>query len=258
MNSELEFLSAQQARLKALEINSTSRSSQQRAQHADSIHSFWERLRTNLGQWEAKLKELHNNDNAEFGDNYADKTPNITVDEPTTPQANANQRLLDLKLELQQLQKHCLGSVVIFEDWEVPVLPVADLRLLHNFFCKHLAQWETSKQEIAPKGKFVFGRYREEVARRKAAHQTISAAQSVTASTTTSTTSTSTARIGTTTTTTNSTGSKNEGAMLQDLSNVSVVIDVDGSVRVGTEILSLQISDAVLLVRNLKNCSLTM
>ncbi|CAJ1935004.1 unnamed protein product [Cylindrotheca closterium] len=237
VNSEMEFLASQQARLKTIERS-------QRSQHADVIHSFWERLRTNLTQWEAKLQGLHKEASSE-NDNTTNVDGSKEAENTMTgkPQ-NVNQQLLDLKLELQQLQKHCLGSIVVFQDWEVPVLPVADLRLLHNVFTKHLAQWENSKQEIAPTGKFVFRRYREEVARRNAAHQTVF--QSVSGS-----------DAGTNRSKPGSGQTANEGASLQDLSDVSVVIDIDGSVRVGDKILSLQISDAALLVKNLKNCSLT-
>lgn len=214
-SSEVQFLASQQARLDAIK-------SSQRSEHADAIHSFWERLRTTLSQWDTRVDQL-----------CLDK-----------PKQNVHQLLLDLKLELQQLQKHCLGSVVVVEDWEVPVLPVADLRLLHNTFAKHLQKWETAQQEIAPKGKFVFRRYREEVARRKAAQQTITHAMMADG-----------AKL---LVQANANKKANEGALLQDFNEASIVIATDGSVRVDDQIIELKISEAALLVRNLKKCSLTM
>jgi hypothetical protein len=211
MDHEKKFLESHQARVNAIERS-------QRLQHADTLHVFWTLVREKLSAWENKLHALQ---------------------ETQGKKAAAYQHLQDLKEELQLLRKHCLGSTVCFDDWEVPDLPVADLRLLHNEFSKYFTIWEAAKEVICPKGKFSFRRYREEMARRKAQGIPLSAP------------------LVAQTTITSKPQVLHKGACLQDISNESIVIDSDGNVRVRNEQI-IKVSDAALLVRNLQNCSVVM
>lgn len=211
MDQEKKFLESQQARVNTIERS-------QRLQHADTLHVFWTLVREKLSAWEKKLHALQ---------------------ETQGKKPAAYQHLQDLKEELQLLRKHCLGSTVCFDDWEVPDLPVADLRLLHNEFSKYFTIWEAAKEIICPKGKFSFRRYREELARRKAQGIPLSAP------------------LVAQTTITSKPQVLHKGACLQDISNESIAIDSDGNVRVRDEQI-MKVSDAALLVRNLQNCSVVM
>eukprot|EP00980_Cylindrotheca_fusiformis_P027868 scaffold22560_cov135-Cylindrotheca_fusiformis.AAC.79 len=189
MDQEAKFLKSQQARVNTIERS-------QRVQRVDSIHSFWATLREKRSAWESKL---------------------CALGESQGQQAALYQELQDLKAELHQIRKHCLGSTVCYDDWEVPDLPVADLRLLHDEFSRCFSVWEATKKQISPKGNFSFRRYREEIARRKAQGIPLSApvaAESALSS---------------------KPHLLKEGACLQGLSNVSIVIDSKGNVRVRDE-----------------------
>jgi hypothetical protein len=237
MGQEQQFLLSRQARTTAR----SSSQNQNRHQHSEDLHAFWTVLRSKLSSWEEKLDLLLQQKPSSQG------------------AAMIHQELEDSKEELQQLRKHCLASSTggssSFEDWEVPAdLPVADLRLLHTEFTKYSTKWETAREQLIPKGKFIFERYRQEVARRKAQGIPLDAPASTTPSTTSSKTQAS-----------SSSSLRNTaapiGGCIQDLSDVSITIDVNGNVELqgatGQIIIDPIIASA-LLVRNLKNCTLTM
>jgi hypothetical protein len=188
------------------------------------LHAFWTVLRSKLSKWEVSLDQL----------------------EEKLPQGIIRQELEDLKEELQQLRKHCLASTVCFDDWEVPDLPVADLRLLHTEFTKYSTKWETTKDRLVPKGKFVFRRYREEVAKRKANGISLDAPSR---QPTPSTKPAPTLSLG-----------NPNGSCVQGISNASITIDVNGDVQLQGAVTTtvVQISSSALLIRNLHGCSLTM
>jgi hypothetical protein len=214
MDQENLFLRSQQARVSIIKRS-------QHRQHTEAFHAFWALLKIKLSEWNDDLDLLQAKELKTQHD---------------------HQELQDLKESLQQLRKHCLGSTVCFDDWEVPDLPVADLRLLHNEFSKYFTKWENAKEVIAPKGKFIFQKYREEVAHRKARGIPLSIPHGMQMPSQK---------------TSQSTTILEEGACLQDLSNVSITIDSDGNVFVeGDE--HMKISAAALLVRNLQNCILVM
>lgn len=211
VDQEKKFLESQRARVNTIERS-------QRLQHTDILHAFWAHLRQKLSIWESKLHHLQ---------------------KVQGKQSAKHQQLQDLKIELQQIRKHCLGSTVCFDDWEVPDLPVADMRLLHNEFSKYFAMWEVAKEVISPKGKFTFRRYREEISRRKAQGIPLSAP------------------LATQTSISPRPRVLHTGACLEGISNESIVIDADGNVLVRNEQI-MNVSDAALLVRNLHHCSLVM
>lgn len=221
VDKEQNFLLSRQAR-----TNASSNRSQKLRQHSEELHAFWTVLRRKLSKWEACLDQLEKNQ----------------------PPGIVRQKLEDLKEELQKIKKHCLAPTVCFDDWEVPELAVADLRLLHTEFTKYSSKWETAKCGLVPKGKFAFQRYREELARRKANGVSLDAPSSRLPAFS------SKEQLSPSLTISN-------GSCVENFADVSISIDINGDVQLqGAEKTDrvLQVSSSALLIRNLNGCSITM
>lgn len=218
LDKEQQFLLSREARSKS---NTSDRSTPLR-QHSEDLHTFWSILRSKLSSWDAALDELEGK-----------------------PQGYVRQEIENLKEELQQLRKHCLASTVCFDSWKVPDLPIADLRLLHTEFTKHSTRLEVVKERLIPRGKFIFQRYRKEVAKKKSLGIPLHAPTSGVEPSSTKQIPSISVRA-------------DHGPCLEDLSGVSISIDFRGKVEVDGSAISLTISTSALLVRNLRDCRVTM
>ena len=143
----------------------------------EAIHAFWATLRRRLTNWEQRLISLEK----EFEANNEMANPKSDSD-------NKRQKVRDglewLRYDLDQWRRQCLSmsnSMPNFirhgrteapeeggeEVWNVPEdIPTTDLKLLHSEFTKYNARLEATQDRLFPKGKFVFRRYREALARR--------------------------------------------------------------------------------------------
>jgi hypothetical protein len=224
IDQEQQFLLSRQAR----SSDSAPSGRSQHRLHSEELYAFWAQLKSRLSAWNETLRHLKEH-------------PGGT--------GTIRQGMEDLKQGLQLLRRHCLASTVCFHDWDVPELPVADLRLLHAEFTKCSTTWETIKEHLIPKGKFVFRRYREEVGKRKAQGIPLDAPsrprgpppkpnKQVA----------STASLD-----------FHHGPCIQDMMDASIAIDASGNVFLDGERTTIApVSGTALLIRNLANCSVTM
>lgn len=215
------------------------------------------------------------------------------------------QQWLDLQQELQALRHYCLKSMTTtttnttsssfslsMDDLIVPdELPLADWRLLHEEFTNCTILLETIQNQQFPKSKFVFLRYRQEVARRKALGIPVEYAKSHQERTTSMTTMTMTMKNTTTTdnhhgenpipihdldddnewntTDTGSPPTIPSPVNLESITNAVINIREDGTIHITFHDNSTNhhsnddhwntpspITSAVLLMKNLQNCTI--
>ena len=232
---EQQFLENQKNRLSDRHVSSR--------KATDDLYAFWTILRQRLADWDHRLDQLK-------------------ATQPTT----IRQDLQNLCQELVQMQKHCLASASVaesiysYDEWQVPEdLPVADLRLLHAEFTKYMQKFETVKQQLIPKGKFIFEQYRQAIAKRNAQGMAVTTKQ------------TSLSSLPSSSTFSQASHSPiQQGGILESISNASVFIDANGTVKIVPNIHSddpangilppntPSISASSLLVRNLKDCTVKM
>jgi hypothetical protein len=270
MDPEQRFLQSRQARLVAAS-SSVARN--------EELSIFWSELRRLLKEWNGRLLEYqHQHQTTEENTNVSNNNDNDPAD-LRDGGSLFRQELQDLKEELQGLRQHCLHAAAAaassinsnttptnFYDWSVPTeLPNADLRLLHAEFTRCSTSWESVYQELFPKGKFIFRRYREELARRKALGIPLEAA--VTAAT-------SIARSRTQ----NEKDTNNvldDSGSVQNISDSMIHIQDDGTVQIRgrddttnedrpsssserATIIPQRITAAAVLLRNVQNCTIQM
>ena len=251
------------------------------------LYKFWSVVRKKLSYWQQNLDRLvfdHNN-NENQQPKEEDESSSSSTDNDAT--ADVRQRLEDLKQELYLLRKYCLSTSTSnnenddcknhvrtwtdeegqSERWNVPdFIPASDLRLLHIEFTNCATKFDTVYEQIIPKEKFTFKKYRQELARRKALGLPLNVV------------------------TTGNPNSRNTsakppkqrqdkanllgtGGLLENLVNVSVIVDKHGNVSIpfdnkgdivnddenDTNSRSTKIITAESLVlRNLQNCSVRM
>jgi hypothetical protein len=238
---EQVFLQAHQARTNAIADR------QDRPKATDDLYAFWKILRSKFADWQRRLTAL-----SETKEGSKDRL-NVNV--------NVRQELTNLKLELDQLRKHVLtGGVVVssaYDDLQVPDLPLADVRLLQSEFMACSQKWETVTDELIPKGKFVFKRYRDAIFSRRGCINSSNNNNKVSPDLSAVDTARSSHRV-------ERFNTNNEGNILKDLLNSTICIHANGEVtiqdgdKLETEAkLDFQKASS-LLIRNLHNCTLKM
>jgi len=130
MSQEARFLEAREARAAAQRPR--------RQSHHENLHEFWNSLRQDLAAWQYRLDALEQHE-----------TPIQTASQRTKCREN-----LDILLrDLQRLRRNCLSST------DVPELPPADVRLLHQEFTTLATKLDQVRQDLIPPTKFTFKRY---------------------------------------------------------------------------------------------------
>jgi hypothetical protein len=231
----------------------------------DALHAFWTILRRKLSHWNKRLvtvEETYQN-NANTDDNNNNNNKNTTNNNNHNNSNSNKQDGLDalerLRLELEQWRKHCMSMSTASttsststtiptiingvdssdsnkkeeeedDKWLVPEeLSLTDLKLLHGELTKCSDQWEAVRDRLFPKGKFIFRRYREALARRNirqddfAAQDQTKQNEKVLLRQRHSPLETAHNNYGT-----------GGAAVLENLSHVTVVIDPDGKVQATT------------------------
>ena len=144
-----------------------------RQSKTDTLHAFWNVLRQKLKQWQEKLVAVEQEEYKKGENNNKKKN-----------HQDARTELERLRFELNQWRKYCLSNNIAATTADIAALgnsddeelllkilpedlPVSDLRLLHTEFTKYSSLWEDVHDRLFPKGKFIFRRYREELARQQ-------------------------------------------------------------------------------------------
>lgn len=274
---EERFLQSRLARQK--KKNDRDAGDSNKSSKTDSLHAFWNVLRRKLKRWQERLaaveEECNRNDDKKDSKNHQD----------------ARTELERLRLQLNQWRKYCLSNNIASttdiashgdEDGELleilpEDLPVSDLRLLHTEFTKYSSMWDDVHDRLFPKGKFVFRRYREELARRKIQQEDLAKTHKLKnrpQDRASNTEQTSRHPI-------RGFGNKND-AILENISSLDIIVSATGSVsttihtpdeqdddKVASPIddkvdisaagtVPSQLSSTSLLFRNLQHCSLVM
>jgi hypothetical protein len=232
-----------------------------RQKATEELYAFWTRLRSELSEWDQRLKGLEE------------------LSSTTHLYLRRQSSLLELQHELERIRKHCLASTLYYDDWPVPEsLPVADLRLLHAECTKYSQKLEAYKERFLPKGKFVFKRYREALAERNAqgGGPLLSEAASSSSSSAKMVTDDSDATQSKSITDRSSRSNQQDyvGGILENITNASISVSSDGSVHAVAEQSSngdaplwsaltdddavLPISSSSLLIRKLHHCKVDM
>ena len=238
-----------------------------------ALFAFWKVLRQKLTEWEQKLINLEKEGEA----TVVAAPVEANKGNKKNRKQEVRTELERLRLDLDQWRRHCLSNNTILASevesvkWEVPdEFPVSDLRLLHAEFTKYSSKWEAVHDKLFPRGKFVFRRYRQELARRnirqedlfneqkqrdkqKNCNQRVAFNGTVVSTTTNQQASHS------------QHGHVSSDGRIQNLSYANLVVSKSGnvdckSIRIPNEVFDvpLELTSTSLLVRNLKHCSLVM
>ena len=250
IDPEQLFLQNQQAR-------AVDRPHRQKA--TEELYAFWTRLRSELSKWDQRLKGLEE----------LSSTAHLHLGRQSS--------LLELQHELERIRKHCLATTLYFDNWPVPEsLPVADLRLLHAECTKHSQKLEAYKERFLPKGKFIFKRYREALAKRNAQGSDPLLSEASSSSFVKTATGDADATQSKSITAQSSRSNQQDyvGGILESITNASISVSSDGIVNfeveqkpeADTPLSSaladgdnvLRISSSFLLIRKLHHCRLDM
>ncbi len=153
---ELQFLSAHENRIAIRRSVAEKRRCQEHSRVKE-----WTDLRQDLAKWKDRVEQIgFSASNTTSFDEPNDKIQISTrCDQPTTD--NVWRVLGDMQEELRQLQQRCRLQNEA-SDW-----PISDLRLLHDEFTVCYALLDDKRQSLLPSRKFLFSRYRAELARRQ-------------------------------------------------------------------------------------------
>jgi hypothetical protein len=234
MDPEQRFLQARQARWSALSNTTTSSS---RATTVEALAAFWTALRQLLVEWNQRLHVASLN----------------------------RQDCLNLKEELHAVRQACLNPTSTSTTsgtsegppFGLPVpqdLPAADWRVLHAEFTRQFQAWEELFDERFPRGKFTFGRYRQEVARRKALGIPLEEASGTTMKQ---------PKDVMVTSSTSTMSQMDENSSIQNISDATIHIQRDGSLWIQTSqdpesSFRVPISSGAILLRCISNSTIQM
>jgi hypothetical protein len=231
----------------------------------DALHAFWTILRRKLRHWNERLVTIEETYQINTNKNNNNNNNNTTKSNKNNNKQDGLDALERLRLELEQWRKHCMSmstttsttatavSTIINDvdsgdnnkkedrddEWLVPdELSLMDLKLLHGEFTKCSDQWETVRDRLFPKGKFIFRRYREALARRNIRQDDFAALEQTTQKERLQRHSQLETRHNDYNHTKGVQSSSSTGtggsAVLENLSHVSVVIDINGKVQATT------------------------
>lgn len=283
--NETSFLESQRARTENLGGH--------RREKTERLHAFWASLKKYLSAWNERLQEL----------DTGQASPLSLTDE--ADKRRVHLKLSELADELKELRKTCLSSTttptaIVVQATEninaasraqrellsmiVPPpadeLPATDLRLLHRDFSQCQTNLDACRNRLLPKGKFVFGRYRQALLQKQVAAALLEGHE-----TTTHKRRGTTSACGPDTCSPAATDSvarmkeavENLKTTLQDLVNVRAVVHADGRVEITSKAtLDLDKDDSSLagrqgrivhqlgdgtgqlVVRNLRDCTVTL
>lgn len=226
MSQEARFLEARQAR-------ATQRLQQQndrKARHED-LNQFWTSLRRDMDAWDNRLTALQEQQKA------------ISI-QTAFQRTSCIEQLDSLLQDLHALKRNCLSSN------DIPELPPADVRLLHQEFTTLATRLDQVREELIPPTKFTFKRYRAAMQQqklRKNESTTDGAQENAVYNSTPSSLLTS---LG--------------GNVIQNYSDATLILDANGKLTIQTgngEKSVVEQSDtesSSLLLQNLKHCQVTM
>lgn len=133
MSQEARFLEARESR------SAAQRSTRRESRH-NNLHDFWTSLRRDLNAWEIHLNVL-----VEEESSHMKRT--------TSQRMECTEKLDVLLTDLYSLRRNCLSST------DVPELPPASVRLLHQEFIRLSTKLERARESLIPTTKFTFKRY---------------------------------------------------------------------------------------------------
>lgn len=143
----------------------------------DDLHTFWASFKVFREAWTKQLEQLQGADTT-VGSNSNNNASRLSI------QTESDKRRIDLELcrlqdQLEHQRKQCFSHHALTEKDTVgnassasaaslhalslptQELSLSDLRLLHTEFTQCRELLDTKRNQLLPKGKFVFRRYRE-------------------------------------------------------------------------------------------------